>query len=81
VEKREHHTVHQAPGWRRWGDEVVKDVVREGIPPKCEEDLSPPTWVVQGRRVQHDAHEGPDVVQSGGLSVERSNVVRVESRG
>jgi hypothetical protein len=36
---------------------------------------------VGGRRVQHDGHYGPDVVQHSGLSVECDDVVVVESRG
>jgi hypothetical protein len=44
------------------GDDVVEDVVGESIAPKCEEDLPSPTRVVGGHRVQHDGHEGPDVV-------------------
>jgi hypothetical protein len=44
---------------------------------KCEEDLPPPTRVVGGCRVQHDGHEGPDVVKSGGLCVEGGDVVDV----
>jgi hypothetical protein len=59
---------------------VVEDVVGDNIPPK-REDLPPPTRVVGGHRVQHDGHEGSDVVQPGGLSVERGDVVSVESKG
>jgi hypothetical protein len=78
VEPREDHTVHQVPDWRRRGDKVV---VGESVPPKREKDLTPPTRVVGGRRVQHNRHEGPYVVYSGGLSVESGDVVDVESRG
>jgi hypothetical protein len=81
MEPREHHTVHQPPGWRRWGNEVVEDVVGKSVSPKCEEDLPSPTRVVGGHRVQYDGHKGPDVVQLSGLSVESSDVVNVESRG
>jgi hypothetical protein len=34
-----------------------------------------------GRRVQHNGHYGPDLVQPSGLSVECGDVVVVESRG
>ena len=81
MEPREHHAIHQVPGWRRQGDNVVEDVVGERIPPKREEDLTPPMRVVGGRRVQDDGHEGPDVVEAGGLCVEGDDVVGVESRG
>jgi hypothetical protein len=40
-----------------------------------------PSLVVSGRWVQHNRHEGPYVVHSGGLSVESCDVVDVESRG
>jgi hypothetical protein len=46
-----------------------------------EEDLSPAARVVGGRRVPHDGHERPDVVESDGLCVEGGDVVGVESRG
>jgi hypothetical protein len=36
---------------------------------------------VGGRRVQHHGHEGPDVVKSGSLSVESTDVVDVEASG
>jgi hypothetical protein len=81
MEPGEHHTVHQAPGWRQWGDEVIKDMISEGISPKCEEDLTPSTRVVGGRRVQYDGHEGHDVVQPGGLSVKSGDMVGVKSGG
>jgi hypothetical protein len=55
-------------------------VVGESLPPKHEKDLTRPTRVVGGRRVQHNGHEGSDVVQSGGLGVESRDVVGVESR-
>jgi hypothetical protein len=80
MEPREDHTIHLVPRWRRRGDEVVEDVVGESIPPK-HEDLTPPTRVVGGRRVQHNGHEGPNVVHPGGLSVESGDMVSVESRG
>jgi hypothetical protein len=81
VEPGEHHGVHQGPsrGWR--SDDVVEDVVDESIVSQGEEDLPPPARVVGGRRVQHDGHEGPDVVETGSLCVEGSDVVGVESRG
>eukprot|EP00267_Zea_mays_P053402 XP_020406523.1 uncharacterized protein LOC109945124 [Zea mays] len=49
--------------------------------PQREKDLSSPTRVVGRRRIQHHRHEGPDVVQSSGLSVESSDEVSVEIRG
>jgi hypothetical protein len=81
VEPREHHTVHQGPGRGRRGLDVIEDVVSESIAPKSEEGLPSPTRVVGGRRVQHDGHEGPDVVEFGSLCVEGGDVVGVESRG
>ena len=81
MEPREDDTVHEAPGGSRRSVEVVEDVIGEGIPPQSEEDLSSPTGVVGGRRVQHHGHEGPDVVKSGGLSVESTDVVDVEASG
>jgi hypothetical protein len=57
-------------------------MVGESVPPKREKDLTPPpTRLVGGRRVQYDGHEGPDVVQPGGMSVESDDVVSVKSRG
>jgi hypothetical protein len=56
-------------------------VVSESVLPKSEEDLTPPTRVVGGCRVQHDGHKGPDVVKSGLLGVEGGDVVSVESGG
>jgi hypothetical protein len=70
VEPQEDHVVHLVPRWRQRGDEVVEDVVGESIPPKCENDLSLTTRVVGGRRVQHNGHEGSNVVNPDGLSVE-----------
>jgi hypothetical protein len=81
LEPREDHIVHQVPGRRRWGDDVVEGVVGESIAPKSEEDLPLPTMVVGGCRVQHDGQEGPDVVESGSLGVEGGDVVDIESRG
>jgi hypothetical protein len=81
VEPGEHHGVHQGPGRGRRGDDVVKDVVIEGVAPKVEEDLAPAARVVRGRRVQNDGHEGLDVVKSDGLRVEGGDVVDVESSG
>jgi hypothetical protein len=73
--------VHEAPG-ARWRSVVVdEDVIVEDGPPQREEDLSSPTGVVGRRRIQHHGHEGPDVVQSCGLSVEGSDEVGVEVRG
>jgi hypothetical protein len=79
VEPREHHTVHQALGWRRRGDEVVETVVGESVLPKREEDLPLPMRIVGGHRVQNNGHKGSNVVHPDGLSVEGSNVVSVES--
>jgi hypothetical protein len=75
VEPREDNTVHQALGGRQ------RSVVIEDVPPQCEKDMSSPTGVEGGRRFQHNGHEGPDVVQSGSLSMESSDVVGVEARG
>jgi hypothetical protein len=55
-------------------------VVGESISPK-RENLPPPTRVVGGRRVQHNGHKGPDVVESDDLSVESGDVVDVETMG
>jgi hypothetical protein len=55
-------------------------VVGESVLPK-RKDLTPPTRIVGGRRVQHNGHKRLDVVRSGGLSVERGDVVGVESKG
>jgi hypothetical protein len=65
VEPQEHHTILKVPGRRRQGNDVVEDVVSESLPPKSEEDLTPPMRVVGGCRVQHDGHKGSDVVKSG----------------
>jgi hypothetical protein len=62
VEPGEDHRVHQGPGPRRRGGDVVEDVVVEGVAPQGEKDLPPPARVVRGRRVQNDGHEGPDVL-------------------
>jgi hypothetical protein len=43
-------------------DDVVEDVVVEGVALQGEEDLPAPAGVVGGRRVQNDGHEGPNVV-------------------
>jgi hypothetical protein len=61
VEPGEDHGVHQGPGRGRRGDDVVEDMVVEGVAPQGE-DLPSPARVVGGRRVQNDGHEGPDVV-------------------
>jgi hypothetical protein len=37
--------------------------------------------VVRGRQVQHDEHEGPDVVNTDGLNVESGDGVGVEPEG
>jgi hypothetical protein len=81
VELGEHHGVHQGLGRGRWGGDVVKDVVVEGVASQGEEDLPSLARVVRGRRVQNDGHDGPDVVKSGGLRVEGDDVVGVESSG
>jgi hypothetical protein len=57
---------------------VDEDVIVEDEPPQRESSL---TGVVGRRRIQHHGHEGPDVVQSCGLSVESSDEVGVEVRG
>jgi hypothetical protein len=62
VEPGEDHGVHQGPGPRRRGGDVIEDVVVEGVAPQGEKDLSPPARVVGGRQVQNDGHEGPDVL-------------------
>ena len=81
VEPREDNAVHEAPGARRWSVVVDEDVIVEDEPPQREKDLSSPTGVVGRRRIQHHGHEGPDVVQTCGLSVESSDEVGVEVRG
>jgi hypothetical protein len=81
VDPPENHGVHQVPGQRRRGDDILEGVVSESIVPKSEEDLPPPKRVVGGCPVQHDGHEGPNVVESGSLGVESGDVVDVESRG
>jgi hypothetical protein len=81
VEPREDNNVHQALGGRWRSVMVVEDMIGEDVPPQCEKDLSSPTGVVFGRQVQHNGHEGSDVVHSGGLSMESSDVVGVEARG
>jgi hypothetical protein len=53
-------------------------MVSEGEPPKREDHLSVPARVVGRRRVQHNGHEGPNVVKLGGLSVEGGDGVGVE---
>ena len=60
---------------------VDEDVIVEDEPPQREKDLSSPPGVVGGRRIQHHGHEGPDVVQAGGLSVESNDEVGVDVRG
>jgi hypothetical protein len=60
---------------------VDEDVIVKDEPPQREQDLSSPTGVVGRRRIQHHGYEGPDVVQSRGLSVESSDEVGVEVRG
>jgi hypothetical protein len=81
VEQKEDHTVHLVPQWRQRGDEVVEDMVGEGVPPKRENHLSPPTRLVGGRWVQHNGHEGPNVVHPDSMSVEGGDGVGVEFRG
>jgi hypothetical protein len=80
VEPREDNAVHEAPGARRRSVVVDEDVVVEDEPPQREKDLAAPAWVVGGRRIQHHGHEGPDVVQTRGLSMESSDEVGVEVR-
>jgi hypothetical protein len=60
---------------------VDEDVIVKDEPPQREEDMSSPTGVVGRRRIQYHGHEGPDVVQTGGLSVESGDEVGVEVRG
>jgi hypothetical protein len=81
VEPREDNVVHEAPGARRRSVVVDEDVIVEDEPPQREKNLSSPPGVVGRRRIQHHGHEGPDVVQAGGLSVESSDEVGVEVRG
>jgi hypothetical protein len=81
VEPWEDHAVHLVPRWGQRGDSVVEDVVGEGEPPEREDHLSAPTREVRGRRVQHNGHEEPNVVNPGDLSVENVDGVDVESRG
>jgi hypothetical protein len=57
------------------------DVVSEGEAPKGEDHLSTPARVVGGRRVQHDGHEGPYVVNPCGLGMESGDGLGVESGG
>jgi hypothetical protein len=80
VEPREDNAVHEAPGARRWSVVVDEDVIVEDEPPQ-REDLSSPAGVVGRRRIQHHGHEGPDVVQTSGLSVESNDEVGVEVGG
>jgi hypothetical protein len=81
VEPREDNVVNEAPGARRRSVVVDEDVIVEDEPPQREKDLSSPTGVVGRRRIQHHGHEGLDVVQSSGLSVESSDEIGVEVRG
>jgi hypothetical protein len=81
VEPREDNAVHEAPGARRWSVVVDEDVIVEDEPPQREKDLSSPAGVVGRRRIQHHGHEGPDVVQTCGLSVESSDEVSVDVGG
>jgi hypothetical protein len=81
MEPREDNVVHEAPGARRWSVVVDEDVIVEDEPPQREKDLSSPAGVVGRRRIQHHGHEGPDVVQTFGLSVESSDEVSVEVGG
>jgi hypothetical protein len=46
VEPGEDHGVHQGPSPRRWGGNVVEDVVVEGVASQGEKDLPPPVRVV-----------------------------------
>jgi hypothetical protein len=81
MEPREDNDVHEAQGARRWSVVVDEDVIVEDEPPQREKDLSSPAGIVGRRRIQHHGHEGPDVVQTSGLSVESSDEVGVEVRG
>jgi hypothetical protein len=56
-------------------------VVSKGEASKGEDHLSAPARVVGGRRVQHDGHEGPCVVNPSGLGMECGDGVGVESGG
>jgi hypothetical protein len=58
----------------------VEDVVDEGESSKGEDHLSAPTRVVGGRRVQHNGHKGPTVVNPVDLSVKGGDGVGVEPR-
>eukprot|EP00267_Zea_mays_P031563 XP_008663928.2 uncharacterized protein LOC103642430 [Zea mays] len=80
-------TAHRGPGGRaartrarRRSVVVDEDVIVEDEPPQREKDMSSPAGAVGGRRIQHHGHEGPDVVQTRGLSVESSDEVGVEVR-
>jgi hypothetical protein len=56
-------------------------VVDEGELLKGEDHLSAPVRVVGGRRVQHNGHKGPNVVNPVDLSVKGGDGVGVEPRG
>jgi hypothetical protein len=56
-------------------------MVSEGEAPNGEDHLSTPSRVVGRRRVQHDGHEGPYVVNPSGLGMECGDGVGVESGG
>jgi hypothetical protein len=56
------------------------DVVGEGESLKGEDHLSTPTRVVGGRRVQHNEHKGPDVVNLDNLSMKGDDGVGVEPK-
>ena len=57
VEPEEQQSVHQGPCRGRWGGDVIKDVVIEGVASQGEEDLPSLARVVRGHRVQNDGHD------------------------
>jgi hypothetical protein len=57
------------------------EIGQGGGAPKGEDHLSAPARVVGGRWVQHDGHEGPNVVNPSDLGVECGDGVGVESGG
>jgi hypothetical protein len=83
VESGEDHGVHQGPGPRRRGGDVVEDVVVEGVAPQGEKDLPPTTRVVGGRRVQKRRTRGTrcSVVRPPGHGERRCGQPRVQRCG
>jgi hypothetical protein len=56
-------------------------MVDKGVSPKREDDLSATPRVVGGRQVQHNTHEGPNVVDPGDLSMEGNDGVSIKPLG